>query len=79
MEGIMKKRKYGRILSLVLTICMVLGMLPVSMLDGIAKVSAAESTTDSYGIVKTAEDENTTTWDFTKASTAVDSFAGCYS
>ena len=72
----MKKRKYGRILSLVLTICMVLGMLPVSMLDGIAKVSAAESTTDSYGIVKTAEDENTTTWDFTKASTAVDSFAG---
>ncbi len=76
MEGIMKKRKYGRILSLVLTICMVLGMLPVSMLDGIAKVSAAESTTDTYGIVKTVVDENTTTWDFTKEKTEDNNFAG---
>lgn len=72
MEGIMKKRKYGRILSLVLTICMVLGMLPVSMLDGIAKVSAAESsyannvTHSTEGSVSDSEGKKTT-WDFTTA------------
>ena len=72
MEGNMKKRKYGRILSLILTICMVLGMLPMDMVGSIAKVSAAESTYAAKvthlteGSVSDSEGKKTT-WDFTTA------------
>lgn len=70
MEGIMKKRKYGRILSLFLTICMILGMLPMNMMGSVTKVSAADET---YGITKTvSEDGTTTTWDFSAVASAKD-------
>lgn len=74
MEDIMRKRKHGRILSVIMTICMILGMLPVSMLDGIVSVSAAESqyaagvTVSSSGDVSDANGKKTD-WDFTKATT----------
>ena len=73
MEGNMKKRKYGRILSLILTICMVLGMLPMDMVGSVTRVSAADET---YGIDIDDSVEGTRTWDFTKAPAIEDNFAG---
>lgn len=69
----MKKRKYGRILSLILTICMVLGMLPMDMVGSVTRVSAADET---YGIIIDNSVEGTRTWDFTKAPAKEDNFAG---
>lgn len=73
MEGNMKKRKYGRILSLILTICMVLGMLPMDMVGSVTRVSAADET---YGITIDNSVEGTRTWDFTNAPAIEDNFAG---
>ncbi|MBQ4537164.1 MAG: fibronectin type III domain-containing protein [Lachnospiraceae bacterium] len=45
----MKRRKYGRVLSIILAVCMLLGTLPADMLGGIASVSATESTGSASG------------------------------
>lgn len=70
MEDIMRKRKHGRILSVIMTICMILGMLPMDMMGGVTRVSAAD---DTYGITKTvSSDGTTTTWDFSGATSSKD-------
>ena len=58
----MKKRKYGRILSLILTICMVLGMLPMDMVGSVTRVSAADVSTGVELIKST--DGKSRTWTF---------------
>lgn len=63
----MRKRKHGRILSVIMTICMILGMLPVSMLDGIVSVSAADVSTGVTFVTEgdvSSNDGKKSTWTF---------------
>ncbi len=65
----MKKTTKRRILALMLSVCMCLGILPAEMFGGIGSVQAEESTSaDGVTCTRTDWDENgsrTTVWDFT--------------
>ncbi len=65
------KKQKGRVLSILLTACMLAGLLPADMLGGVASVKAAgaevEYSTVESSIVKTVAD-NTTTWNFSGLS-----------
>ena len=60
----MKKRKYGRILSLILTICMVLGMLPMDMVGSVTRVSAADAEISTGVDLAKSTDGKSRTWTF---------------
>ncbi len=69
----MKRRKYGRVLSVILAVCMLLGTLPADLLGGIASVKAAESAQASRVVYTEGTWSGTTktsTWDFTTNNTA---------
>ncbi len=65
----MKKRTKGRILSLLLTVCMLLGTLPAELFGGVTAVTAAESSAAEYVVYSPGEwddvsGKRTTVWDF---------------
>ncbi|MCM1325090.1 MAG: right-handed parallel beta-helix repeat-containing protein [Bacteroidales bacterium] len=66
------RRTKGRMLALMLAVCMLLGTLPAELFGGVAAVQAAASSAETYVKYDQGEWKNntrTTTWDFTTNNT----------